>query len=336
MPKRILSANTTFTAKAEIAHYGATAIQVTPEWNISDGNGKVIASGKFSGKKVETGCTTQLGIINADLSKIKVAEKLLVTLSAGGTSNSWEIWVYPEFSIKKPSNVRIAYSFNKDVKDALLNGGRVLLFSSPNEGIIPFHKGMLLPDSLRFLPEAKPGSNAIDGSFMSVFWCTRLFNQTGTMGILCNPGHPAFEGFPTESHSNWQWADLLGHFTAANSFRVAGAPESMALDIEKAAPDAFNRSKAVLLDGTPADFRPILQIIDNYDRNAKLGTIFEARVGEGKLLVCAMDLETDMERRPAARQLMQSLLNYTSGDKFIPSQELSVEVLDKILTNKDK
>jgi len=335
MPKRVLPANTTFTAIAEIAHYGPNAIQVRPEWKISDSDGKIIAGGIFPVKQVETGCNTKLGIINADLSGIQVAEKLLVTLSAGGTSNSWEIWVYPEISIKKPANVKVAYSFNKDVKDALLNGERVMLFSSPTEGIIPFHKGMLLPDSLRFLPEAKPGSNAIEGSFMPVFWCTRLFNQTGTMGILCNPGHPAFEGFPTENHSNWQWADLLGHFTAANSFRVAGAPESMAVDIEMAAPDAFNRSKAVLLDGTPADFRPILQIIDNYDRNAKLGTIFETRVGKGKLLVCAMDLETDLDKRPAAKQLMQSLLSYTSGDIFLPDQELSVEFLDKILTSKE-
>jgi hypothetical protein len=336
MPKRILPANTTFTAIAEIAHYGPNAIQVTPEWKISDSNGKILAGGIFPVKQAETGCNTKLGILNADLSGIQVAEKLLVTLSAGEISNSWEIWVYPEISIKKPANVKVAYSFNKDVKDALLNGERVMLFSSPTEGIIPFHKGMLLPDSLRFLPEAMPGSNAIEGSFMPVFWCTRLFNQTGTMGILCNPGHPAFTGFPTENHSNWQWADLLGHFTAANSFRVAGAPESLALDIEKAAPDAFNRSKAILLDGTPAEFRPILQIIDNYDRNSKLGTIFETRVGKGKLLVCAMDLETDLEKRPAAKQLLQSLQNYASGDKFSPDHELSVEFLDKILTNMGK
>ena len=109
----------------------------------------------------------------------------------------------------------------------------------------------------------------------------------------------------------------------------------MALDIEMAAGDAFNRSKAILLDGTTPEYRPILQIIDNYDRNAKLGTIFEARVGTGKMLICAMDLETDLEKRPAARQLLQSLMNYTAGDKFSPNQELSVEFLDKILTNQD-
>jgi hypothetical protein len=41
-----------------------------------------------------------------------------------------------------------------------------------------------------------------------------------------------------------------------------------------------------------------VQVIDNQERNSKLGTIFN-RIGPGKLLVCAMDLETDAER-PAA------------------------------------
>lgn len=42
---------------------------------------------------------------------------------------------------------------------------------------------------------------------MPAFWNMRLFNQVGTLGILCDPAHPAFDGFPTEAHSDWQWAD---------------------------------------------------------------------------------------------------------------------------------
>ncbi len=91
------------------------------------------------------------------------------------------------------------------------------------------------------------------------------------------------------------------------------------------------RSKAIILDETPADFRPILQVIDNYDRNAKLGTIFEARVGKGKLLVCAMDLDTDLAQRPAARQLRYSLMQYAAGKEFNPVAELPVELLDRLL-----
>ena len=334
MPKRVLLANESFKAQAEIAHYGPAAIRVSPEWKITETNGSEIASGNLPAIQIKTGRITKLGEINVPLTNVPSSKKILVTLSAAGTSNSWEIWVYPDVKTQIPKNIRIAYAFDKFTKNALAKGERVLLFSSPEEGIIAFHKGMVLPDSLRFLPEAQPGRNALPGSFMPVFWCTRLFNQIGTMGILCDPGHPAFEGFPTEEHSNWQWADLLGHFTAANSFRVAGAPEEMALEMERTASDVCHRSKAILLDETPSEFRPILQVIDNYDRNAKLGTIFEVKAGNGKLLVCAMDLETDAANRPAARQLMQSLMNYVAGEKFMPKDEFSFELLEKLLATK--
>ena len=75
-------------------------------------------------------------------------------------------------------------------------------------------------------------------------------------------------------------------------------------------------------------------MIDNYERNYKLGLIFETKAGKGKLLICALDLETDSENRPAARQLKTSLLNYASGNQFNPLFELPLEFLDRILTYK--
>ena len=74
------------------------------------------------------------------------------------------------------------------------------------------------------------------------------------------PGPSVLAGFPTEFYSNWQWWDLL------------------------------NASQSVILDATPAEFRPIVQVIDNFSRNHKLGNVFEARVGKGRLLVCTIDL----------------------------------------------
>lgn len=78
---------------------------------------------------------------------------------------------------------------------------------------------------------------------------------------------------------------------------------------------------------------PILQIIDNYDRNAKLGTLFETRVGKGKLLVCAMDLDTDLQDRPAAQQLRKSLIEYVNSKEFEPDHELNIDLLEKLLKN---
>ena len=153
---------------------------------------------------------------------------------------------------------------------------------------------------------------------MPTFWSLRLFHQIGTLGLLCDPAHPALADFPTAAHCDWQWAGLVGNFSAANSFKAAGAGESLYERIRQITGDVSDRSKAIILSETPPDYRPIVQVIDNYERNAKLGLIFETRAGDGKLLICAMDLDTDAENRPEARQLRQNLLEYADGEDFQP------------------
>ena len=107
-------------------------------------------------------------------------------------------------------------------------------------------------------------------------------------------------GFPTEMHTNWQWFDLL------------------------------KRSKTMVLDEAPAGLRPIVQMVDNFSRNHRLGNVFEAKVGGGKLLVCSIDLQSDMDNRPEARQLLRSLIGYMGPSDFEPKQELGVGWLDKL------
>jgi hypothetical protein len=49
-------------------------------------------------------------------------------------------------------------------------------------------------------------------------------------------------------------------------------------------------SRSIILDETPADYRPIVHVVDNFARNHKLGLLFETNVGKGSLLICASDL----------------------------------------------
>lgn len=153
------------------------------------------------------------------------------------------------------------------------------------------------------LPEPAQLVQAIDGFFASDFWCYPMFkggNPPGTLGWLCDPQHPALAKFPTEFHSNWQWFHLAMH------------------------------SRPMILDTTPPDFRPLVQVIDNFERNHKLGVVWETRVGTGKLLVCSIDLP-GLQDRPEARQLLASLLAYAGSDRFQPPQELSADVVQTIL-----
>ncbi|MDR1456199.1 MAG: hypothetical protein LBJ01_11145 [Tannerella sp.] len=139
-----------------------------------------------------------------------------------------------------------------------------------------------------------PGSRA--GCFTTMFWnpLHKWHQKPHTMGILCNPEHPVFTAFPTEAHSNWQWWDLTVH------------------------------ARAMVLDHTPVRMKPLVQVIDNFVTNQRLGYLYECKVGAGKLMVCSMDIDSDLENRPVARQFRQSVLLYMASDKFDPTEEVDM------------
>jgi len=166
----------------------------------------------------------------------------------------------------------------------------------------PTRSALAAGKNVLLLAASTESANSLPGSFTPVFWSPIWFvgRGAGTMSILCDPKHPALARFPTDAHTNWQWHDLL------------------------------QRSRSIVLDDTPAAFRPIVQVIDNFSRNHKLGNLFEARVGKGRLLVCSIDLEKDLDQRLAARQLLHSLLLYMGSDAFKPAQELDGAFLTRL------
>lgn len=55
-----------------------------------------------------------------------------------------------------------------------------------------------------------------------------------------------------------------------------------------------------------------------------MGNVFEAKVGDGRLLFSSIDLAGDLENRHTAKQLRRSLTDYMNGEKFRPTIELSI------------
>ncbi|HYW34312.1 MAG TPA: hypothetical protein VE868_02790, partial [Balneolaceae bacterium] len=53
--------------------------------------------------------------------------------------------------------------------------------------------------------------------------------------------------------------------------------------------------------------------------NHKIGLVFQAKVGKGKLLMTSIDLEHNLKNRPVARQMLYSLEKYVKNDQFKPS-----------------
>ncbi|HYH01861.1 MAG TPA: hypothetical protein VEC37_02070, partial [Bacillota bacterium] len=60
------------------------------------------------------------------------------------------------------------------------------------------------------------------------------------------------------------------------------------------------------------------------------GLIFECKTGKGKLLVSGIDLLTDSDKRPEARQLLFSLSDYMANEAFRPAIEIDVEKIRSI------
>ena len=153
------------------------------------------------------------------------------------------------------------------------------------------------------LNPGKEKINGVEGKFVQVFWSPVHFpNQPGTMGLLINPAHSAFANFPTDEYTNWQWWDLCKNST------------TLVLDSIGINPSAI-----------------VLRDIDNFFKNRNMASIIEAKVGKGKLLLCTMDIQHDLEKRPVAAQLKYSLLQYMEGNKFNPVTNLNENNLKKII-----
>ncbi|NLZ81540.1 MAG: hypothetical protein GX913_07065 [Clostridiales bacterium] len=137
-----------------------------------------------------------------------------------------------------------------------------------------------------------------------VFWNAQMGPKWSRgMGLLCQEKHPALSKFPTENYQSWQWNDIL------------------------------SKAKGINLEGMPEELLPIVQPIDEWNRNYKMGLIVECNVSKGSLLLISADLETDIEKRPVAKQLKSSIFEYVESDKFSPEAHITLEQLTKCFTN---
>jgi inosine-uridine nucleoside N-ribohydrolase len=280
MEKLTWTANETFKARVEVAHYGPVSYrQKKVTWTFADSEKRISLSGTIPPKDIPTGGVTEVGLIEMPLRNLRGPAQFKLTLTLEGTSfeNDWDIWVYPaQVDTTPPAQVLVAESLDDAALARLEAGGKVLL-----------------------LPPANRVKSNVPAGFSSIFWNTAWTRKQAphTLGILCDPKHGALKEFPTQYHSNWQWWELI------------------------------SAGKSMILDELPPAVLPVVQVIDDWVTNRRLGLVFEAQVASGKLLVCSMDLVNDLENRPVARQMMHSLQQYMAGRGFKPRHEVSLDVI---------
>lgn len=284
------TADETFSGRVQAARYDlADHPDARVIVTLDDGSAPAFA---FPPVTLRNGGITEVGTcsLKLDALKIQTPRKLNLRISIEGTNhhNTYPLWIYPpKVDTAPPAGVVVSRSLgDAETQAHLAKGGKMLL-----------------------LPELKQLPQSVPGMFQTEFW-SPMFAQSavkrgieppaGTLGILCDPKHPALAAFPTEFHTNWQWWHLV------------------------------KNARSIILDDTPRDFRPIVQMIDNFDRNHKLGLLFETKVGKGSMLVCTIDLPA-LQDKPEARQLLHSLLQYAGSSKFDPKTEIPIDLLKTLL-----
>lgn len=160
------------------------------------------------------------------------------------------------------------------------------------------------------LPDSSEVKNVTLGPlFTPDYWNYAMFKSIsenakkevspGTLSLLMDPKHPLFEQFPTDIHSDWQWWALVHH------------------------------SRPLILDPTHTFYKPIIQVVDNVERNHKLGLVFEFAVGRGKLLVCMFNLDA-ASAYVEGEAFRNALYGYIQSPAFAPSEYLTWEAMTKL------
>ena len=284
------------TGEVEIANYSESDLNGKQlSWVLTDSKQQVLDKGVLP-LQVKQGELAKVGTLKPAIASVRKAEKVTLALSIDGTPYRNDYSLW----IYPAADKEVAPSEDICVTDDLDAHLKYL-----TEG------GKVL----WFPSKDKHKDQTVGGLFQTDYWNYRMFRticenldrpvSPGTLGILTDPGHPALADFPTEFHTNWQWFPII------------------------------KQSYPMILDRLSDDYRPIVQVIDNVERNHKLGLLFEFKVGNGKLLVCMSDLKA-VQDKPEARQFYRSILEYMESPAFAPSYSLSAKDLQDLFTAKVK
>lgn len=236
--------------------------------------------------------------VKMSLDGIAQPKKLTLQANAGNIgANHWDFWVYPSAFIP-------AYASKSAKGDALIDcyEGDVYVTDSLNAKALKILKkgGKVL---ICAAGKVKYGRE-VKQQFTPVFWNTSWFKMRPphTTGIYVDESNAALSLFPTDYYSDLQWWELV------------------------------NNAQVMQFTDFPRDFQPVIQSIDTWFVSRKIGMLFEANVGKGKLMMTTMNITSSLDKRIAARQMRRSLLHYMNSDSFRPAWKIEKEVIQDLFT----
>ena len=300
LTNRVFTTADKFEVPVEIANFGENPLtNATTKWVVLDTSGRSVASGEFSPQTIPIGKNFALGTISLDLTNLPAPRQYRLIVGQASrlsqTSNNGDRRdAYPAF----------VNDWNFWVYPAQVNTNTppdVLVTRSWDEAKTRLAAGgkvLFLPDNTILDPTKCPPMKNVP-----VFWNIQMTVRPpqnprprfdAFLGLVCQTNHPALAEFPTYVNCDWQWTRLV------------------------------NNVRAINLDTAPRELLPIVEAIDDWNRDWRLGVIFECNVGPGRLMVSAINLDSGSEDSELM-QLRRSVLDYMAGDQFHPAVTLTPE-----------
>jgi len=299
LSKRTFTSDETLESDVETYHFGERPITNTlPQWKIVNSSGVTVAGGEWEARDIPIGKNIPLGKVSVDLSKLaapgqyKLVVKVGEVSSLSPTPNKDRLEARPSFENDWNFWLYPAQVDTNSPCDVLVTHN----WSEVATRLAAGGKVLFMPGAADLDPAKCPPMKNVP-----VFWNIQMTvrppaNRTAKfdamLGLLCDTNHPALAEVPTEPNCDWQWTPLV------------------------------NNVRSVNLSQAPRSLRPIVSAIDDWNRNWRLGVIFECNVGPGRLLVSAINLDHGSS---GLQQLRRSLLDYMAGEKFKPLATLTPE-----------
>ncbi|MCU0748206.1 MAG: hypothetical protein MUF13_01530 [Akkermansiaceae bacterium] len=282
LKKRIFTTAETLSCDVEFYHFGKAPLAAArPVWKITGPDGKAIIEGEWPARDIPLGKNIPLGQLSASLASLPAPAAYKLVVGLEGTR------------IENDWNFWVYPA--EDVVPAPAVSDGVLVSSDWNEVAAHLEK----QGKAIFTPKHLDPATSPPMKRTPIFWNIQMTVRPprnpvprfdAMLGLLCDTHHPALARFPTERFCDWQWTSIIHGVRSVN------------------------------LTSAPADLRPIVAAIDDWNRNWRLGVIFECRSGPGNLLVCAIPLD---KKDPVTRQLRASLIGYAASDAFRPTTTLT-------------
>lgn len=321
----------TFEADVEISQFSASTLKdAKPHWVIYKNPKNYgswsffnmeapLAFGDFEARDISVGGNIPLGKISVPLDNINSPARytLVVTIPGTEAKNHWDFWVYPEKKVEAGKMDNGKWVAENGARTAG-NGQQIKVKAGKRQGTW-FDGDIYVTDSLdaqaqKLLKKGKKvlicaagkityGKEVVQ-QFTPVFWNTSWFKMRPphTTGIYVENTHDIFNLFPTDYHSDMQWWELV------------------------------NRAQVMQFTDFPKDFQPLVQSIDTWFVSRKIGMLFEAKVGKGKLVMTSMDIINNLDTRIVAHQMKESILEYMHSDMFMPKWDIEQERIADLFT----